>query len=81
MGLDYLHRVCQIIHTDLKPENVSLCLTPQELAGIQKKGYLKTTKMYADGNQAATRLKKSVNASKARGRGANEDYSTAKLDK
>ena len=22
MGLDYLHRVCQIIHTDLKPENV-----------------------------------------------------------
>ena len=22
MGLDYLHRVCNIIHTDLKPENV-----------------------------------------------------------
>ena len=22
MGLDYLHRVCGIIHTDLKPENV-----------------------------------------------------------
>lgn len=22
MGLDYLHRVCKIIHTDLKPENV-----------------------------------------------------------
>ena len=27
MGLDYLHRICQVIHTDLKPENVSLCLT------------------------------------------------------
>ena len=22
MGLDYLHRICRIIHTDLKPENV-----------------------------------------------------------
>lgn len=22
MSLDYLHRVCKIIHTDLKPENV-----------------------------------------------------------
>lgn len=22
MGLDYLHRICGIIHTDLKPENV-----------------------------------------------------------
>merc|ERR1719247_3426632 len=22
IGLDYLHRICQIIHTDLKPENV-----------------------------------------------------------
>ena len=31
MGLDYLSRVCNIIHTDLKPENVSLCLTQREL--------------------------------------------------
>lgn len=22
IGLDYLHRMCHIIHTDLKPENV-----------------------------------------------------------
>ena len=22
MGLDYMHRICNIIHTDLKPENV-----------------------------------------------------------
>ncbi|KAJ3411941.1 serine/threonine protein kinase, CMGC group [Chytridiales sp. JEL 0842] len=26
MGLDYLHRDCEIIHTDLKPENVLICI-------------------------------------------------------
>ena len=26
MGLDYLHRICNIIHTDLKPENVVFSL-------------------------------------------------------
>jgi serine/threonine protein kinase len=30
MGLDYLHRVCKIIHTDLKPENVVFGLTERE---------------------------------------------------
>ena len=24
VGLDYIHRVCKIIHTDLKPENILL---------------------------------------------------------
>jgi hypothetical protein len=30
MGLDYLHRVCKIIHTDLKPENVVFGITERE---------------------------------------------------
>jgi len=46
MGLDYLHRVCKIIHTDLKPENVNLCLTDKEVQEIAEKGQLTTTKMY-----------------------------------
>ena len=29
IGLDYLHRICNIIHTDLKPENVVFELTEQ----------------------------------------------------
>ncbi|KAI9105569.1 Serine/threonine-protein kinase 23 [Phlyctochytrium arcticum] len=30
MGLDYLHRECAIIHTDLKPENVLICVNVEE---------------------------------------------------
>ena len=35
MGLDYLHRVCHLIHTDLKPENVILQLRPDEISEIK----------------------------------------------
>lgn len=34
MGLDFLNRVCRVIHTDLKPENVLVCLTEKELKKI-----------------------------------------------
>lgn len=42
MGLDYLHRICNIIHTDMKPENVIVCLTMPELEEIVKRGTLST---------------------------------------
>ena len=42
LGLDYLHRICKIIHTDLKPENVIVSLTRPELEEILKKGHLST---------------------------------------
>ena len=45
IGLDYMHRICKLIHTDLKPENVAVCLSPNELREIQAKGRLTTTKM------------------------------------
>jgi len=34
IGLDFLNRICKIIHTDLKPENVLLCLTDDEIKKI-----------------------------------------------
>ena len=39
IGLDFLHRMCGIIHTDLKPENVLVCLTEKELKEIRESGY------------------------------------------
>lgn len=40
IGLDFLHRMCNIIHTDLKPENVLLALTDKELKEIANNGFL-----------------------------------------
>ena len=44
IGLDFLHRMCHIIHTDLKPENVLVCLTKDELREIQANGHLNIQK-------------------------------------
>ena len=44
IGLDFLHRICHIIHTDLKPENVLVCLTKDELREIQMNGHLNIQK-------------------------------------
>lgn len=44
IGLDYLHRMCNIIHTDLKPENVLICLTEEEVAQIATENRLKQNK-------------------------------------
>lgn len=45
IGLDYLNRVCKLIHTDLKPENVVIALTQAQLKEIYNNGYLKTSTM------------------------------------
>ena len=42
IGLDYLHRVCGIIHTDLKPENVIVQLTQAQIKELFTKGRIDT---------------------------------------
>lgn len=89
MGLDYLHRICKVIHTDLKPENVSLCLTEEELHNISTKGHLKSTKVHddhhlAERNQNLTKnlaMEKPTASVGDRGRGNNEENSSNILDK
>ena len=46
IGLHYLHKYCGIIHTDLKPENVMVCLEKNELNEIIEKGQLKSNKEF-----------------------------------
>jgi len=46
IGLDYLHRICGLIHTDLKPENILLCLTNEEIVDIVENGQLSKHKEY-----------------------------------
>lgn len=48
MGLDFLNRICRVIHTDLKPENVLLCLTDQEIKQIVESGQLASKELYRD---------------------------------
>lgn len=44
VGLHYLHTYCNIIHTDLKPENVMVCLNPSEMEQIVANGQLNDSK-------------------------------------
>ena len=43
-----MHRVCGVIHTDLKPENVMVCLSDEELKEIVENGQLLTSQLYAE---------------------------------
>ena len=49
IGLDFLHRMCNMIHTDLKPENVLLALTEKEIKEIATNGYLDIKKKKKEG--------------------------------
>lgn len=43
IGLDYLHRICKIIHTDLKPENTIVALSNDKLKDIIDHGIIRKT--------------------------------------
>jgi len=67
MGLDYLHRICNIIHTDLKPENVVFGLTERQKFDMLYKDVL-TTKLVDlyDSTEPIVLSKKQVKNAKRR---------------
>lgn len=38
LGVDYLHRQCSIIHTDIKPENILLCVSEAHVKKLAEEG-------------------------------------------
>jgi serine/threonine-protein kinase SRPK3 len=51
IGLDYLHRICGVIHTDIKPENILLQLTQPQLSELIHQGSLTTKFPFDDAGE------------------------------
>ncbi|CAG7852501.1 Protein kinase dsk1; AltName: Full=Dis1-suppressing protein kinase [Serendipita indica DSM 11827] len=61
LGLDYMHRACGVIHTDLKPENVLVCIDDVENVIVNELAQSSTS--------AKTRL---IGVPPSKGRGGNQ---------
>ena len=65
IGLDFLHRICNVVHTDLKPENILVCLSKDELYTIQETGQFdvqQSTKRVYNNNEKHLAKEKEIQA-------------------
>ena len=51
-----MHRICDTIHTDLKPENVMLCLSTEEIKDIVENGQITKNQLFAERTEIFQRL-------------------------
>ena len=80
IGLDFLHRICHIIHTDLKPENVLVCLTNDELRNIQKNGTYVLEKGSDKDKNKETLIASSPSSGESNENNSNNDNNTTTAD-
>ena len=73
LGLHYLHKHCGIIHTDLKPENVLVCLDQKDLREIYDKGQLTRSRNIKTKISGLQRRLKNLNGEEAPDNEAEED--------
>ena len=79
IGLDFLHRMCHIIHTDLKPENILVCLTKDELKGVEESGSFQIQKTKKKRGKNNNNINNNINNNESdRDRNQNKNKLTGK---
>lgn len=68
IGLDYMHRMCRVIHTDFKPENVVIALSDAQVEEIAKTGQLSSSKQ-SNPTQKRLNMKIAGTLNEGKGRG------------
>ena len=82
IGLDYLHRICGIIHTDINPDNIVVCLTKKELNEIYQTGSINLNKKTENKNvnKPITQQNKKIRKNKQKGKKPSNYHQTSDVE-